>query len=290
MRKRLSLIISGFLFLGLPPTIGNSAESGARAYNNAPTGLNVLQFVYSHSETKGKSDIRTNAGALYYYRYFGLFNKIALIGGFIPYADVHVSVPKAGLQLHSAGMGDPTIIIGMDFLGAPALDRKGFAHYHQDLIIGGSLQIAAPLGRYKSGNSINIGNNRWSFRPELAISKTIGGLVFDLFGNYQFFTDNRDYRSGLIKSQLGKWGIESHLSYILMRGMWASADYFHFWGGETIISGINQHNAARDSTIGLTINKSLASGYSIQGKYRHDTVSQSGNKARRFTIKLQKVW
>jgi len=274
----------------LSPIAGQSAESGARAYANAPIGLNVAQLVYSHSEDNVKRNLKSDAGALYYYHYLDVFGKIALVGGYIPYANIRVSFPTSTLHFSRTGMGDPTLVIGMDFFGAPALGRKAFRHYQQNLIIGGSLQVSAPLGQYDAASGLNIGSNRWSFRPELAISQAAGDFVIDVFGNYRSFTDNRDFHSSLIKSQRGKWGIENHLSYTLMRGVWISADYFRTWGGETTVSGINQHNGVRDSTIGVTVNKAFAAGYSIQGKYRHDTVSQSGNKIRSFTLKFQYVW
>jgi len=279
-----------YAFLCMFPIAAQGAEAGARAYANVPTGLNVLQLIYGHSRENGSHILRSDAGALYYYKYVDFLGKNALVGGFIPYANARVSFPASTLHLRRKGIGDPNVIIGMDFFGAPALSRKEFAHYRQNLIIGGSLQVSVPLGQYAAASALNIGSNRWSFKPELAISKAVGDFVIDLFGNYRSFTDNRDFHSGLIKSQKGKWGIESHLSYTLMRGMWLSADYLHTWGGGTTINGINQHNSVRDSTIGITINKSIASGFSVQGKYRHDTVAQSGNKTRSFTLKLQYVW
>jgi len=285
---RIVVLLSAFLCLF--PMTGQGSESGSRAYANVPTGINVVQLVYNHSRENGSHILRSNAGALYYYRYVNFLGKNALVGGYIPYANVRVSFPASTLHLRRTGMGDPTLVIGMDFFGAPALSRKEFKHYRQNLIIGGSLQVSAPLGQYDAASGLNIGSNRWSFRPELAISKAIGDFVIDFFANYQSYTDNKHFRSGLVKSQRGKWGIENHLSYTVMRGMWISADYLHTWGGETTVNGINRHDSVRDSTIGITINKVIFSGYSMQSKYRHDTVSQNGNKTRSFTLKFQYVW
>jgi hypothetical protein len=46
-----------------------------------------------------------------------------------------------------------------------------FTNYHQNLIIGVSLAVTAPLGQYDSSKLLNIGENRWSFNPEMGISK-----------------------------------------------------------------------------------------------------------------------
>ena len=42
------------------------------------------------------------------------------------------------------------------------------------LIVGVSLQVSAPLGQYANSKLLNLGNNRWSFRPELGVSKAWG--------------------------------------------------------------------------------------------------------------------
>ena len=39
--------------------------------------------------------------------------------------------------------------------------RKEFADYKQDVIVGASLQVSAPLGQYDDSRLINIGTNRW---------------------------------------------------------------------------------------------------------------------------------
>jgi len=272
------------------PQTGESAESGARAYGNAPVGLNVLQLVYVHAKATGTRTINTDAGALYYYHYLNFFGKMALIGGLVPYADASVSIPSAKLHFANRGMGDPTLVLGMDFWGAPALSRSEFRHFRQNTIVGGSLQISMPLGQYDAGSTLNIGSNRWQFRPEFALSQALGDVVFDFFGNYRFFSNNKNFHAGLIKEQEGVWGIENHLSYTVKRGVWVSADYFRTWGGETVISGHRQHNRIRDSMIGATLKFVLSPHLSMQGKYRHVVTAQSGSKTRSFNFKVQYLW
>ena len=70
-----------------------------------------------------------------------------------------------------AGLLDPRFRVSVNLIGAPALSVKDFANYRQDLIVGVSLQVSAPVGQYDNSKLLNLGNNRWSFRPELGISK-----------------------------------------------------------------------------------------------------------------------
>jgi len=52
--------------------------------------------------------------------------------------------------------------------------RKVIPLYQQDLIVGVSFQVSAPLGQYDNSKLLNLGNNRWSFKPELGFSKAWG--------------------------------------------------------------------------------------------------------------------
>jgi len=269
----------------------NAAESGARAYNNAPVDLNILQLVYFQSESRSDSlRLRAHAGVIRYYRTFELFGQAALIGAFFPYAILKLDVPVFGLHRQVTGISDPTLVIGMDFFGAPALSREQFKAYKQGMIIGGSLQITAPLGRYNAANSLNIGGNRWVLKPELAVSQTIGDWELELLANYHFFTSNKSYLGNLIREQKGRWGMDAHVSYTIMQGMWLSLDYLRRWGGETRINGSLQGDQVRDTTMGLTAKMAFSTAYSVELTYRKDIVMRSINESRSFTLKFQTLW
>ena len=68
------------------------------------------------------------------------------------------------------GLLDPTMRVSVNLYGAPALEAKDFATYRQDLIVGASLQLQAPLGQYDPSRLVNLGSNRWAFRPEVGAS------------------------------------------------------------------------------------------------------------------------
>ena len=80
--------------------------------------------------------------------------------------------------------------------GAPALSLEEFRDYKSDLIIGSSFEVTSPLGQYDSDKLVNIGTNRWSFMPELGISKTVGPLTLELATGVRFYTDNNDFLDG----------------------------------------------------------------------------------------------
>jgi hypothetical protein len=38
----------------------------------------------------------------------------------------------------------------------------------------------APLGQYNEDKLVNLGNNRWFFKPDIGISKALGALAIEL--------------------------------------------------------------------------------------------------------------
>ncbi|HYA65657.1 MAG TPA: transporter, partial [Burkholderiaceae bacterium] len=156
-----------------------------RAYSNAPVGVNFLILGYAHTNGGLSFDpslpltnpeVHTSNAILGYIRaidLWGLSSKVDLV---IPYTWLSGSADYLGqpVQRIVNGFGDPAFRLSVNLYGAPALTLKEFADYHQDLIIGASLLVTAPLGQYDDTRLVNIGGNRWSFKPEVGGSKALG--------------------------------------------------------------------------------------------------------------------
>ena len=63
--------------------------------------------------------------------------------------------------------------MSLNFIGSPALPLSGFKDYKQKLIVGASLQIRVPVSQYDPDRLVNIGTNRFTFKPELGLSRTL---------------------------------------------------------------------------------------------------------------------
>lgn len=109
-------------------------------------------------------------------------------------------------------------------LGAPALSVKDFASYRQDPIVGMSLQVSAPL-------VLNLGNNRWSFKPELGISKAWGPWTFEVAPSVTIFSDNTDFFGGNTFAQAPIYAVQAHILYTFQSGVWMALDGIYFTGG-----------------------------------------------------------
>ena len=74
-----------------------------------------------------------------------------------------------------------------------------------------SLRIGVPLGHYDEDRLLNIGTNRWSFKPELGISKTWGRWIFETDPSATFFTENDDYFGGNRREQDPIDAVQGHV-------------------------------------------------------------------------------
>ncbi len=235
-----------------------------RAYANTPVGLNFLVAGYTYSTGDVVTDasfpledgkVDTHAAVFAYARSLDVFGQSGKIDVVIPYAWTSGSATFAGTPVSRSvdGFGDARARFSVNFYGAPALTREDFASYQQDLIIGASLQIGIPIGQYDGDRLLNIGTHRWSFKPEVGISKRWGPFTLELSAAGTLFTDNDDFFGGNLREQRAVYSFQGHAVYALPRGLWAALDFTYFGGGETSINGVVRTNLDGNTRVGATL-------------------------------------
>ena len=182
-------------------------EAEPRAYTNTPVGLNFLIAGYVYSQGKiafdpslsiADAQFHMHTEAVAYVRSLDVGGKSAKFDVIMPYSSFSANALVNGQPRtrEMSGLGDPRFRFSINLFGAPALSVKEFANYQQDLIVGVSVQVSVPLGQYDNSKLLNLGNNRWSFRPELGISKAWGPWTVEFAPSVIFFTDNTDFYIG----------------------------------------------------------------------------------------------
>jgi hypothetical protein len=58
------------------------------------------------------------------------------------------------------------------------------------------LRVTAPLGQYDSAKLVNVGTNRWSFKPEIGFSKAFGRWTVEVAPAATLYTHNGDFFGG----------------------------------------------------------------------------------------------
>jgi len=234
-----------------------------RAYSNTPVGMNFLILGYGF--TTGDVSLDTSlpvedakftvhSAFLAYARALDVGGRSGKLDLVLPYAWLSGSTKIAGRPVSTevSGLGDPQVRFSYLFYGAPALTLDAFDDYTPDLIIGGSLAVTAPLGQYDSGRLVNIGTNRWSFKPEIGISKTFGPVTLELEPSATFYTDNESFFGGRRVQRDPLYAVQGHVIYHTRHGLWAALDATYYGGGRSTVDGV-PGQSLQDVRVGGTL-------------------------------------
>ena len=250
-------------------TTARAQELEPRAYANAPVGLNFLILGYAYttgdvaldtSAPIGDGKITVHSAILAYARSLDVWGRAAKLDVVLPYAWLSGSAKFAGspVSREVSGLGDPQVRFSYLFYGAPALTLDQFTDYNPDLIIGASLAVRVPLGQYDSDNLVNIGTNRWSFKPEIGISKTLGPVTLELDTSVTFYTDNDDFFRGRHLQRDPLYALQGHVIYHTSFGLWTALDATYYGGGRTTIDGVegeSQQGVRVGGTLAIPIDR-----------------------------------
>lgn len=127
-------------------------------------------------------------------------------------------------RITRSGLGDMRARLAVNLVGGPALNLREFATRKPRTTLGASLVVAAPTGQYAPSKLINIGANRWAFKPELGLSHPHGRWFFELYGGAWFFTENDNFYGGQKRKQDPILSFQAHVAYSFKRRLWLSAD------------------------------------------------------------------
>ena len=299
MDKRLFSIC---LALAVLHTHAHAQFTDPRTYQNTPVGINQLELAYAYVRSNTSIDtslvvsgakFNLNQGLIDYSRYFALLHHMAWVEASVPIANLSGSIADTDITGSTTGTGDSGYTAAILLKGGPALTPEQFANAKTTTSIGLSLSTAAPTGQYDPKKLLNLGSYRWSFKPELAISKPFGPgqrWVFDAYANSYLYTDNTSYRGAQILRQRAHLGLEAHLSYTFNNTIWASLDTRDSFGGETTVSGVNQGNRQQNFIVGTEVVVSPNSQNSFTFEFAKAAVHKNGPSLTGFSVKYDYIW
>jgi hypothetical protein len=261
-RLALGALVALLLLVLAPATRAQDIEP--RAYSNAPIGVNFL--IAGVAATRGglsfdpslpieNPSLRTANAVLGYARVIELWGQSAKVDVVVPYTWLSGDAIYAGAPVERVvdGPTDIAFRLNANLYGAPAMGLKEFAAYEQDLIVGASLRVIAPAGQYDNTRVVNVGGNRWSFKPELGVSKAVGPWTLELSAAATIYTDNDDFNGGKTRSQDNIYTLQAHVIRSYSRGIWASLSGTWFAGGRTTIDGVRANDLQQNWRLGGTL-------------------------------------
>lgn len=302
MRHKVQALL--FIVIILSFTITLSAQDlDPRAYVRVPIDMTVLVagFGYTYGSvvldpTSPIQDLeaKVETPMLGIGRTFSLFGLTSQAFIALPYSWAQISGKVLGTDSSATrnGLGDMRFRISTLLFGAPAVTREEFAKSLPQTILGASLTIIAPTGQNFSDKLINIGTNRWSFKPELGLSYVISDRWFiDLYAGVWFFTNNNSFYPGTsVRSQEPLLTFQTHLSYNINPLMWAAIDFTYYTGGQTSVNDFYKNDRQNNSRLGATFNFPISKLSAIKIAYSTGAIIRFGGNFSTISIAWQTVF
>jgi hypothetical protein len=287
--------------LAASASIARAQSIEPRAYSNAPVGVNFLLagpyctrggLAFDTSLPLADPKLETTNVVVGYARTLDLWGKSGKFDVIVPYTWLSGTATYRGdaIEREVDGFVDPLFRLSMNFYGAPALTLPEFNAYEQDLIVGASLQVSVPAGQYDSTKLVNIGTNRWSFKPELGVSKALSDLTLEFKAGVTLFTTNDDFYNGNRRSQDPLYSIGAHAIYNFRSGIWASVDATYFAGGRSTLNGALQNDLQRNWRVGGTLSFPVDVRNSIKLYASSGVSARTGNSYDLIGIVWQYRW
>lgn len=261
MRRLATLTLLG---LGLcAPAGAQELEPGA--YTVSPVGINVFNVGYVFNDgdvtfdpslpiEDGSAEIHT--AVLSYGRSVDLAGRSATALVAVPIINGHLEGTYLGepAVADRNGFGDIRFRVGVNLYGAPARELPEFAKTPPArLNIGASVMVVAPTGQYDPQRIVNLGTNRWAFKPEAAIIRNIGPWMFEIYGGAWLFTDNHNYVNGQVRSQNPLASVQFSFRRTFKPGLWVSGNINYYTGGRTNVGGVFKQDFQANSRAGTTL-------------------------------------
>ena len=265
-------------------------ELTPRAYWPAPKGTQIVLFGYNYSTGDVVTDpslpvvgvdSKIHFGVLGYLRTVNLFGRTANFLVELPYSSGETKGLLEGedASREFSGFGDMTLTVWVNFLGAPTLTREEFQELRQNPhpILGGSLRLVLPTGKYDPDRLINIGTNRWAIKGELGYMIPLGNkwmVEFDL--GLWLIADNDEFLGDLTREQDPIVSTQAHLVKRIRPGFWAALDFNYYLGGRSRVGDELLADFQRNSRIGGTLAFPFRKRNLLKVSYSTGVVTESG--------------
>ena len=273
-------------------------ELEPRSYAASPIGVRFVLTALGYSSgdvavdpTAPISDVTSTAYSILlgFGGTFALFGRTASLALVVPYGwmDVSGNVGEARSAVERSGLTDMRMRLAVNILGGPALSPREFAGRPPSTVVGASLAIGVPTGQYFSDKLVNLGTNRWAFKPELGVSHPRGPWTIEFYAAGWFFTENSTYFGGHTKEQHPMLSLQSHVAYTFGPRLWLAGDATFYSGGRNVIDGAPSAVSQENTRIGLTLALPMLRNSALKLAWSTGAIVRAGGDFTNYSIAWQ---
>ena len=235
------------------------------------------------------------------YRSFSLLGRSANVLAAVPYGVGTFSgtvFEQSRFSVYRSGLFDAQLRLAVNLVGGRAMSVPEFRQWRQRTLVGASLKVVPPTGQYDPTKLINLGSNRWTFKPELGLSHRRGHFILDAYGSLYLFTRNPEFfsRNAYVPGTQSQTqdpivASELHVSYDFRPRLWASLDGNFWYGGRTSLEGVeNPRTLQKSSRVGATVSFPVTRRGSVKLSYARGAYVRFGGDYRIYSAAWQYAW
>lgn len=243
------------------------------------------------------ADLDLHSVPIKYIRTFEFFGKSARIDVFQAFQNATWSGLLDGVPTTARrrGWSDLSVRFAANLIGAPPLDAAEFKEYRSGLdretIVGVGLVLQVPTGHYIEEKLLNLGTNRFTFRPQLGAVHRRGKWAMETTMSSWIFTDNDDFFDGKYLEQKPLFTVQQHVDYTFRPGLWTGAGVAFAQGAKSIVDGIRKDNETQNLawlfSLGVPINPKWGVKFAYLG---NRTLASVGADLDSFATAISVVW
>jgi hypothetical protein len=249
-------LLCGFLvsLITSLPALCIALDFEARQWSHLPNNISIIGGGYAHTESDidfnpilsiEDAELELETWVVKYVRTFDLFDKSARIELTQAYQQGNWTGLLNGVQasVYRSGLSDTFVRFAVNLYGAPPLASNQYYEYRSckdtETIVGLGLVARLPTGEYMNDKLINLGENRFTFRPQLGLTRRSGKWAAELVGEAALHADNDDFFNGKKREQDPTYILHAHLTHTFRPGVWVSTGIGYDFVGENSIDNID---------------------------------------------------
>lgn len=296
--KLLRLVQSAAAAVAFMATPAAAADLNSTDYFPLPPGTNVF-VSYTNFTTRNEfrlspggtsvrdSALDSNVEILRFIRYIDIVGFTVAPQVLLPFGGLYNGKLGGAALDYAAGLGPPILATPVWLVNNT--DTRTF--------LAVTPYVFFPIGNYQAGETLNLGENRWKFNPQIGfVQETLDKtFLLQLSGDAVFYGSNNDATAlgyGHL-TQKDSYQFQAWLSYSpLVDQTWRVAvGYSQMWGGAQMLNGVRNGVATKSQQIRFEVSKFLAPDLQLLGEVSHD-LAVSGGYKQDFVglVRLAKLW
>ena len=273
-------------------------EIEPRAYAATPPGALFAGVALGYTTggvvleaTSPVTDVRAHVttGSLAVGGTFAFFGRTASAAIGLPYAWARISgnVFEEAQSVKRVGLADARLRLAVGLLGGRAMSLQEFARRKPSTYVGTSVTIAMPTGQYYSDKLINVGTNRWAFKPEIGASRPSGPWTVELHAGAWFFMRNTSFFPDQTKAQDPLVSLQSHVGYTFRPRLWITGNVVFYAGGRAVIDGAPAPERQENTRVGLTASVPVTQSHAVKLAWSKGAITRVGSSFVTWTAAWQ---